>query len=77
MKKADMALLVMGPAKGGKGAPPKPMAKKPAPKSDDTEERTYFQQAIDAFRNGDDAAAITSAIQGVRACVQKELDEGY
>lgn len=75
MSKAPLALVV-GVGKP-KGEPAPAPAKKAAAKSDDTVERTYFQQAIDAFRNGDDAAAITSAIQGIRSCVQKELDEGY
>lgn len=76
MSKAPLSLVVgIGKPKGEPADEPAP--KSPKTKSDDTVERTYFQQAIDAFRDGDDKAAITSAIQGIRACVQKELDEGY
>lgn len=74
MKKADMALILEAPAKGDK---PSPEAGPKKAKGGDTLERGYFQQAIDAFRNGDDEAAITSAIQGIRACIDKDEAAGY
>lgn len=70
-----MALILEAPAKGGKESPPKAGTKKA--KGGDTLERGYFQQAIDAFRNGEDEAAITSAIQGIRACIDKDEAAGY
>lgn len=70
-----MALILEAPAKVGKEAPPKAGPKKA--KGGDTLERGYGQQVIDAIRNNDDEAAITSAIQFVRACIDKDEAAGY